>query len=92
MIRKRSAIWAVLRRAIGLGVLFPASAIAQMSSIGHEPIRIWPSQPPQGIPFAASTLVTGLAFTGRHAQYANADTWYPSWAADGAMYSPFTDG
>jgi hypothetical protein len=34
----------------------------------------------------------GLAFTGRHIRYANADTWYPSWASNGNLYSPWTDG
>ena len=24
--------------------------------------------------------------------YTGADTWYPSWAADGNLYSPWTDG
>ncbi len=52
----------------------------------------WPSQPPAGIPFEPSRELTGLAFTGRHAQYGHADTWYPSWAANGNLYSPWTDG
>lgn len=52
----------------------------------------WPSQPPAGMPFALSRELTGIVFTGRHAQYTTADTWYPSWAADGKMYSPWTDG
>lgn len=33
-----------------------------------------------------------IEFTGRNTSYTNADTWYPSWASDGNMYSPFTDG
>jgi hypothetical protein len=33
-----------------------------------------------------------VGFTGRHAEYTGADTWYPSWAADGNLYSPWTDG
>lgn len=52
----------------------------------------WPSQPPADIPFEASQTLTGITFTGRHAQYTTADTWYPSWAADGNLYSPWTDG
>lgn len=51
-----------------------------------------PSTPPADCPFKPSTDITGIRFTGRHAEYANADTWYPSWAADGKMYSPWTDG
>jgi alpha-L-fucosidase len=41
---------------------------------------------------APSPDITGVAFTGRHAEYTGADTWYPSWASDGKLYSPFTDG
>jgi hypothetical protein len=53
---------------------------------------VWPSEPPASCPFQKSTDITGIAFTGRHVRYANADTWYPSWAANGKMYSPWTDG
>jgi len=52
----------------------------------------WPSQPPADCPFAKSAALTGVVFTGRHAEYTGADTWYPSWAADGNLYSPWTDG
>jgi len=55
-------------------------------------LRVWPSEPPADIPFAPSQELTGLAFTGRHAHYENADTWYPTWAANGNLYSPWTDG
>ena len=54
--------------------------------------RVWPSAPPAGCPFEPSRSIVGIAFTGRHIRYANADTWYPSWATDGNMYSPWTDG
>jgi alpha-L-fucosidase len=53
---------------------------------------IWPSAAPADCPFAPSTDLIGIAFTGRHAEYTDADTWYPSWASDGKLYSPFTDG
>ena len=49
------------------------------------PDGVWPSQPPSGCPFTRSKSIRGLAFTGRQASYTNADTWYPSWASDGAM-------
>jgi len=52
----------------------------------------WPNQPPAECPFTPSQTLKGIAFTGRHAEYAAADTWYPSWASDGNMYSPWTDG
>lgn len=33
-----------------------------------------------------------MFFTGRHSDYHCGDTWYPSWADDGNLYSPWTDG
>ncbi|HEY9174911.1 MAG TPA: hypothetical protein VI136_21690 [Verrucomicrobiae bacterium] len=54
--------------------------------------RLWPSAPPPDCPFPKSDRFVGLGFTGRHAEYTGADTWYPSWAADGNLYSPWTDG
>jgi hypothetical protein len=50
----------------------------------------WPTTPPADCPFSAADLSVRL--TGRFANYTNADTWYPSWAADGELYSPWTDG
>jgi hypothetical protein len=52
----------------------------------------FPSQPPADCPFPRSESIRGVRFTGRHATYGNADTWYPSWASDGNLYSPWTDG
>ena len=63
-----------------------------MPAPGARPYRVWPSTPPPGCPFAPSETLVGIGFTGRHAEYAGADTWYPSWAADGNLYSPWTDG
>lgn len=54
--------------------------------------RPWRGQPPADCPFPKSESLVGVAFTGRHAEYTGADTWYPSWAADGNLYSPWTDG
>jgi hypothetical protein len=52
----------------------------------------WPGSAPDGCPFPQSDDFRGLHFTGRHTEYTGADTWYPSWAADGNLYSPWTDG
>ena len=57
-----------------------------------KPYYAWPSTPPTGCPFQKSDTLVGVGFTGRHAAYTGADTWYPSWAADGNLYSPWTDG
>ena len=53
---------------------------------------VWPSNPPKGCPLENSADLNGVAFTGRHAVYTTADTWYPSWSASGELYSPWTDG
>lgn len=55
-------------------------------------LQNWPSRPPPDCPFEPSSDIRGVAFTGRHAHYTYADTWYPSWASDGNLYSPWTDG
>ena len=59
-----------------------------------EPLsyRIWNTQPPADCPFERSETLLGLGFTGKSVNYGAADTWYPSWAKDGKLYSPFTDG
>ena len=53
---------------------------------------VWASPVPEDCPFKKSTSLTGLCFTGRHSDYHCGDTWYPSWASDGNLYSPWTDG
>lgn len=70
------------------------AAIAQRLVVAPlpQPFWVWPSTPPADCPFPPSTDVVGVGFTGRHAEYTGADTWYPSWAADGNLYSPWTDG
>lgn len=57
----------------------------------YDPLR-WQSEPPADCPFEPSRELTGLEFLGVHSDYRFADTWYPSWAADGNLYSPWTDG
>ena len=75
----------------------PAICLSGLAQVGAAPSDSpgslpWLSEPPAGTPFQASDEVTGIVFTGRYAQYGHADTWYPSWAADGNLYSPWTDG
>lgn len=53
-------------------------------------------EPPHGDPpLPRSAHFKGLRFTGRQRLYLeriSADTWYPSWAADGTLYSSYADG
>ena len=70
-------------------------AVTTLSAIGEnhtkDLIAAWKSKPPKDCPFAASVEIPSCEFTGRHANYSDADTWYPSWGADDQLYSPFTD-
>jgi hypothetical protein len=53
---------------------------------------VWASSAPEDCPFQKSDQLKGIKFTGRYKYYPWADTWYPSWASDGNLYSPWTDG
>jgi len=91
--RKRTALlfallWMSAAMLIGVGLAFAAAE----KPAQEVKAFVWPSRPPRDCPFPSSGSFFGLEFTGRHAEYTDADTWYPSWAADGKMYSPFTDG
>jgi hypothetical protein len=73
----------------------PARNIGQKlvgAPIAATTSKSWPDQTPADCPFPKSDALIGISFTGRHAEYTGADTWYPSWASDNKMYSPWTDG
>jgi hypothetical protein len=53
---------------------------------------LWPSETPTDCPFEQSREFSGILFTGVRSDYKLADTWYPTWASDGNLYSPWTDG
>jgi hypothetical protein len=73
-------------------VALSTAETVQPASPGATTDLQWPSEPPADCPIVKSDSLTGLVFTDRHAEYTDADTWYPSWASDGNMYSPWTDG
>lgn len=52
----------------------------------------WPVSNEAEWPVKISNELMGIEFSGRFANYTKADTWYPSWASDGNLYSPWTDG
>jgi len=60
------------------------------------PPFLWNSTVPttrgEQCPFPPSSAFSSVQFTGFYANYGGADTWYPSWAADGNLYTPWTDG
>ena len=56
--------------------------------------KVWPdAAASRGMPFPKSADLLDFEWQeGANANYGNADTWYPSWAADGNLYTPWTDG
>ena len=55
----------------------------------------WPNAPPSAIPYPPSADLAGFQYlNGANAvpPGVKADTWYPSWAVNGKMYSSWTDG
>ena len=83
---------AVLVRSLTVQGAEPKTGPDTPASGKTNPTGQWRSEPPADCPFKPSASLTGVAFTGRHAEYTGADTWYPSWASDDRLYSPFTDG
>ena len=59
--------------------------------VKFEPFT-WKSDPPADCPFERSKDLTGIRFLGVKSGFRYGDTWYPSWAADDKLYSPWTDG
>jgi hypothetical protein len=47
---------------------------------------------PDSCPLKKSKDILNISFTGRFSNYTKADTWYPTWADDDNLYSPWTDG
>jgi hypothetical protein len=81
-----------VRRALAvLVVAFAAAAPAPAPAADSGPQR-WPDAVPAGSPFEESAKFSGTTFTGRHTRYTVSDTYYPSWAADGKLYTGFMDG
>jgi len=53
---------------------------------------LWKSTPPADCPFTQSKELSGVYFLGYKSGYHYGDTWYPSWASNDTLYSPWTDG
>ena len=76
--------------------LFQNSLYAQEKNIPYVSKQwvpeVWSSAIPDSCPFKKSEKFSAIAFLGKHVSYTDADTWYPSWASDGNMYSGWADG
>ena len=53
---------------------------------------IWKAEIPADCPFKQSESLKGIRLSGYKSGFHVADTWYPSWAEDDRLYSPYTDG
>lgn len=82
------------RKTLAAVTLFVAALAmpGQAFALPGEPVE-WPDTPPADIPFSASERFEAIRFTGPYANHQPvSDTYYPSWGADGNLYSPFMDG
>jgi len=80
------------RQVVRISLLFALCISRGGARSQSTQLRMWESDPPADVPFPASQDLAGIAFTGRSAHYGGADTWYPSWEANGNLYSPWMDG
>ena len=60
-------------------------------TLSYKPF-IWKSESPADCPFERSHDLSGIKLLGLKSGFHFGDTWYPTWADDGKMYSPWTDG
>ncbi len=73
------------------GRLFLLNGQEKPDTLSYKPF-IWKSEIPAGCPFPQSKDLKGIKFLGIKSGFHVADTWYPVWAEDGNLYSPYTDG
>ena len=59
---------------------------------GKRDSFVWPDAKKEEWPVEKSDMFKNIEFTEHFANYTKADTWYPSWASDGNLYSGWTDG
>ncbi len=92
--RKEDPMTQVLSLCVIVGLITAGvwAADANNAPAGAGDGFVWKSAIPDDCPFERSKTVTGIFFTGRHSDYHVGDTIYPSWASDGNMYTPWTDG
>jgi hypothetical protein len=60
-------------------------------TLSYKPF-VWKQEIPLDCPFEQSKEIVGIGFLGVKSGYHYGDTWYPSWASNDTLYSPWTDG
>lgn len=77
-------------------IFLGGSAFAQTVDLSPEILKfdpfVWPNESPKDCPFEQSEEFTGIEFLGIKSGFRYGDTWYPSWAENDTLYSPWTDG
>lgn len=69
----------------------PEIANPKPELVRFEPFT-WPGGIPEGCPFPRSTNFHAVRFLGVKSGFRSGDTWYPTWAENDILYSPWTDG
>ena len=72
-------------------IWFNSNAQLKPDTLTYQPFN-WKSEIPADCPFQKSQILSGLKFLGIKSGFHVGDTWYPSWASDDKLYSPWTDG
>lgn len=67
------------------------SVLIRPDTLTFKPF-VWKSEVPSDCPFELSKDLSGIGFLGMKSGYHYGDTWYPSWASNDTLYSPWTDG
>ena len=79
-----------------LAFVITIKANAQIAELKPEILKyepfVWQSETPEDCPFKQSKELNGIQFLGLKSGLHGGDTWYPTWAADDNLYSPYTDG
>ena len=70
---------------------FSQNVVAKPDTLTFDPF-IWPSEVPEDCPFEQSKDFNKIKFLGFKSGFRYGDTWYPSWASNDTLYSPWTDG
>ncbi len=82
--------------AVITSTLFGSPLFSQTPELKPEILRfepfVWPSEVPADCPFKQSGAFNAIKFLGLKSGYHYGDTWYPTWASNDTLYSPWTDG
>ncbi len=77
-------------------IFLVGSVKSQNADLKPELLRftpfVWPSEIPDDCPFEQSEDFNGIKFLGIKSGFHYGDTWYPTWASNDTLYSPWTDG